>query len=148
MGSVVVPSPDLWLAIFDPTLDLSQALDSGWSTLNLINANSLNSINLDLNLRQPADKKLPPSYYYGMLLSLRSVSRADIKRSPINLHTAISEHCMRHERKLSGTVSHHCTHAIYDSRSKNYCPKPSHDLDRKLIYYETKLHLEDSVVLT
>ena len=44
------PSPNLWLAIFDPVSGLEQALDSGYVSLNPINANGMSSINLSLTL--------------------------------------------------------------------------------------------------
>lgn len=50
------PNPNLWLAIFDPASELGQALDSGYSPLNPIDANGMSSINLDLNLRQPLNE--------------------------------------------------------------------------------------------
>ncbi len=53
LGDVTIrPSPNLWLAIFDPASGLEQALDSGYLSLNPINANGMSSINLGLNLLQ------------------------------------------------------------------------------------------------
>ena len=53
LGDVTIrPSPNLWLAIFDPIFELEQALDSGYISLNPINANGMSSINLNLNLIQ------------------------------------------------------------------------------------------------
>lgn len=52
----VVPSPDLQIAIFDPASGLEQALNSGYSPLNLFNANGLSYINLNLDLRHDRRK--------------------------------------------------------------------------------------------
>ena len=52
----IKPTPNLWLAVFDPASELEQALDSGYSPLNPIDANGKSSINLDLKLRQPLDQ--------------------------------------------------------------------------------------------
>ena len=57
------PSPSLWLAIFDPVFDLKQALDSGYLSLNPINANGMSSINLDLSLIQLLNRT--QMYYYS-----------------------------------------------------------------------------------
>ena len=59
----VTPSPDLQLAIFDPASGLEQALNSGYSPLNLFNANGLSYINLNLNLRHSIG--VAPTYDYG-----------------------------------------------------------------------------------
>lgn len=57
LGDVEIrPNPNLWLAVFDPASELEQALDSGYSPLNPIDANGMSSINLDLNLRQPLNE--------------------------------------------------------------------------------------------
>lgn len=59
----VTPSPDLQIAIFDPASGLEQALNSGYSPVNLFNANGLSYINLNLNLR--IDRHGPPVYNYS-----------------------------------------------------------------------------------
>ena len=59
----ITPSPDLWLAIFDPDLGLEEALGGRYTLPNLINANGISSINLNQALRQSPD--LPPTHYYG-----------------------------------------------------------------------------------
>ena len=59
----VTPSPDLQIAIFDPASGLEQALNSGYSPLNLFNANGLSYINLNLNLRH--DRHTSPVYDYS-----------------------------------------------------------------------------------
>lgn len=56
LGEVEIrPSPNLWLAVFDPSSGLEQALDSGYSSLNPVDANGMSSVNLDINLRQSLD---------------------------------------------------------------------------------------------
>ena len=65
LGAVTItPSPDLAIIVYDPRLSLEQALDSGYSPLNLVNGNGLSSINLNLNLRQSPD--VAPTYFYGI----------------------------------------------------------------------------------
>lgn len=59
----ITPSPDLQLAIFDPASGLEQALNSGYSPLNLFNANGLSYINLNLNLRKSMNAA--PTYDYS-----------------------------------------------------------------------------------
>lgn len=59
----VTPSPDLQLAIFDPASGLEEALNSGYSPINIINANGISYINLNLNLRQ--SRQVAPVYDYS-----------------------------------------------------------------------------------
>ncbi|OBT89657.1 hypothetical protein VE02_01793 [Pseudogymnoascus sp. 03VT05] len=44
--------PSLWIAIYDPTLNLTSALENGYTRMVLINANGMTAINLGLNRRQ------------------------------------------------------------------------------------------------
>ena len=87
----VTPSPDLQFAIFDPASGLPQALNSGYSPMNLFNANGLSYINLNLNLRR--DLNMPPVYDYGtsrdqirLAQVLRSVYRSDLRDLPEHWH--------------------------------------------------------------
>ena len=59
----ITPSPDLWIAVYDPVLSLQEALEGGYSQPNLVNANGISSINLNLDLRQSLD--LRSTYFYG-----------------------------------------------------------------------------------
>ena len=68
--------------------------------------------------------------------------------SSVNLHTAVPEHRMRHERKVFGLVSYYYFAAIHDSRSTDHCSEASHDLDCKLIRYESELRSKYSATLT
>lgn len=45
-------SPGLWLAFYDPTLDINQALESGNTRLHLVDANGEVDINLGITRRQ------------------------------------------------------------------------------------------------
>lgn len=63
----VMPNPDLWLAVFDSSHSLADALASGYAPLNLINANGVTSINLHLNTLQ--SKRPRPMYFYRPIIS-------------------------------------------------------------------------------
>ncbi|KAL8686133.1 MAG: hypothetical protein Q9218_007322 [Villophora microphyllina] len=63
----VTPSPDLWLAIFDSSYPLEVALESGYAPLNLMNANGVTSLNLNLNTLQ--SKYPEPMYFYRPVIS-------------------------------------------------------------------------------
>ncbi|ORY69077.1 uncharacterized protein BCR38DRAFT_508557 [Pseudomassariella vexata] len=58
----------IWLAIYDTTLTLEEALEGGYSRLNLINAYAMTSVNLVLNYRQ-APGKAPAYDYYEFTIS-------------------------------------------------------------------------------
>ena len=63
LGEVEIrPSPNLWLAVFDPASDLEQALDSGYSPMNRIDDNGMSYINLDLDLRHSLNGSRVYSY--------------------------------------------------------------------------------------
>lgn len=62
--SSIRPSPNLQVAVFDPAFtSTEQALNSGYSPLNLFNANGNSYINLNLNLYKSIN--VAPVYYYG-----------------------------------------------------------------------------------
>ena len=57
-------SPSLWLAVYDPKLNLTDAVKMGYTRMVLISANGDNAINLGLTYRQAPT--YPPAYDYGM----------------------------------------------------------------------------------
>lgn len=57
-------SPSLHMAIYDPSLGLIDALESGYSRMVLIDANGDSSDNLGLQYRQ--ETGYPPAYDYSM----------------------------------------------------------------------------------
>ncbi|KAI4251489.1 MAG: hypothetical protein LQ352_004817, partial [Teloschistes flavicans] len=65
--SKATQSPSLWLAIYDPQLDLTDALKMGYTRMILIAANGDNAINLGLRYRQAPNQ--PPAYDYEVSLS-------------------------------------------------------------------------------
>ncbi|KFZ07272.1 hypothetical protein V501_06615 [Pseudogymnoascus sp. VKM F-4519 (FW-2642)] len=65
--SSMLLSPSLWIAIYDPTLDLTSALQNGYTRMVLINANGLTAINLGLNRRQAPNTS--PAYDYKLSVS-------------------------------------------------------------------------------
>ncbi|KAL2052005.1 hypothetical protein ABVK25_007697 [Lepraria finkii] len=65
--SSATQSPSLWLAIYDPKLDLNDALRMGYTRMVLISANGNNAINLGLTYRQAPN--FPPAYDYDLSLS-------------------------------------------------------------------------------
>ncbi|KAK3324391.1 hypothetical protein B0T19DRAFT_229532 [Cercophora scortea] len=69
-----VLSPSLWLAIYDPTLTLDQALDAGYTRMVLINANGIVAINLGLSQREALNRK--PAYDYQ--LSVSTIPASDL----------------------------------------------------------------------
>lgn len=98
----IIPSPDLQVAIFDPASNLEQALNSGYSPLNLFNANGLSYINLNLNLRQSID--IAPTYYYNPSISTSpniNVIR-DISTNTSNVcHASLEIQFMSHDRQIT-----------------------------------------------
>jgi hypothetical protein len=65
--SSMLLSPSLWIAIYDPTLDLASALENGYTRMVLINANGVTAINLGLNRRQAPNTS--PAYDYKLSVS-------------------------------------------------------------------------------
>ncbi|KAL9605738.1 MAG: hypothetical protein Q9179_001085 [Wetmoreana sp. 5 TL-2023] len=65
--SSATQSPSLWLAIYDPQLNLTDALEKGYTRMVLIAANGDNAINLGLTYRQAPN--YPPAYDYDVSLS-------------------------------------------------------------------------------
>ena len=53
------------MAIYDPSLDVTEALNLGFTRMTLINANSISSINLDLVHRQKPSGEF--AYDYSIL---------------------------------------------------------------------------------
>lgn len=62
------------MAVYDPKLNVKDALRMGYTRLVLINANADNSINLGLQIRQAVD--FAPAYDYGKLPSRNPSFRA------------------------------------------------------------------------
>ncbi|KAK4217729.1 hypothetical protein QBC37DRAFT_437796 [Rhypophila decipiens] len=62
-------SPSLFIAVYDPTLTLQQALENGFTRLNLVNANGVAAINLGLSYRDYQYIGKPPAYDYTLSIS-------------------------------------------------------------------------------
>ncbi|KAM7222720.1 hypothetical protein V8F06_001907 [Rhypophila decipiens] len=62
-------SPGLFIAVYDPTLTLQQALENGFTRLNLVNANGVAAINLGLSYRDYQYIGKPPAYDYTLSIS-------------------------------------------------------------------------------
>lgn len=75
--STHILSPSLWLAVYDPSLSIEEALEAGYTRLLLVNANGVAAINLGLRRRPGYDG---PVYDYD--LSVSSVPATDL---PCNL---------------------------------------------------------------
>ncbi|OBT77156.1 hypothetical protein VF21_05058 [Pseudogymnoascus sp. 05NY08] len=60
--------PSLWIAIYDPTLNLTSALENGYTRMVLINANGMTAINLGINRRQAPNTS--PAYDYQLFVSI------------------------------------------------------------------------------
>ncbi|KAK4148706.1 hypothetical protein C8A00DRAFT_47516 [Chaetomidium leptoderma] len=67
--------PSLWIAVYDPTLTLQEALENGYTRMNLINANGVAAINLGLNYREALGKA--PTYDYQ--LSISAIPSTDLQ---------------------------------------------------------------------
>ncbi|KAK4198896.1 hypothetical protein QBC40DRAFT_340947 [Triangularia verruculosa] len=70
-----VLSPSVWIAVYDPTLTVQQALESGYTRMVLINANGMAALNLGLNYREALGKA--PAYDYQ--LSISTVPSMDLQ---------------------------------------------------------------------
>jgi hypothetical protein len=57
----------LWIAVWDPTLTLPEALEKGYTRLTLINANGMAYISLGLHYRQALNAA--PAYDYDLRIS-------------------------------------------------------------------------------
>ena len=64
-------NPSLYMALYDPSLSLNDALDRGYSRMVLITANGDSSINLGLQYRQ--EESYNPAYDYSMSPRARCV---------------------------------------------------------------------------
>ncbi|OBT53607.1 hypothetical protein VE04_05157 [Pseudogymnoascus sp. 24MN13] len=73
--SSMLLSPSLWIAIYDPTLDLASALENGYTRMVLINANGVTAINLGLNRRQAPNTS--PAYDYKLSVSTIPAARVN-----------------------------------------------------------------------
>ncbi|KAK4645796.1 hypothetical protein QC761_204725 [Podospora bellae-mahoneyi] len=62
-----VLSPSLWIAVYDPTLTVREALENGYSRMVLINANGMTALNLGLNYREALGHA--PAYDYHLSIS-------------------------------------------------------------------------------
>ncbi|KAI4209768.1 MAG: hypothetical protein LQ349_009525 [Xanthoria aureola] len=49
-----VPSPVLWIMVYDPDIAFEEAYTGGYGPLNLMNANGVTTINIGLNFFEPA----------------------------------------------------------------------------------------------
>ncbi|KAK4450333.1 hypothetical protein QBC34DRAFT_461816, partial [Podospora aff. communis PSN243] len=65
--STFTPTPTLWIALHDPSLNFSEAMESGYTRMHLLNANGMTAISLTLHYRQVVGK--PPAYDYGVSFS-------------------------------------------------------------------------------
>lgn len=61
-------SPSLWIAIYDQSLTVEEALRYGYTRMHLIDANGAVGINLGLKYKIPLDK--PAAYDYSLSLSV------------------------------------------------------------------------------
>jgi hypothetical protein len=68
-------SPSLWIAIYDPTLNFTDALANGYTRMVLINANGMTAINLGLNRRQAPNTS--PAYDYQLSVSTIPAASVD-----------------------------------------------------------------------
>ena len=55
------------MAIYDPSLDVTEALNIGFTRMTLFNANSISSINLNLAYRQKPSGEFAYDYDYSIL---------------------------------------------------------------------------------
>ncbi|KAK0662473.1 hypothetical protein QBC41DRAFT_368312 [Cercophora samala] len=62
-----VLSPSLWIAVYDPTLTVREALENGYTRMVLINANGMTALNLGLNYREALGHA--PAYDYHLSIS-------------------------------------------------------------------------------
>lgn len=132
----IKPSPNLWLAIFDPTSGLEQALDSGYSPLNPMNANGMSSINLNLNLRQSLNGT--QLYYYSVLMTIPYRIEKLIRRyRSVCLYGTVSELSLRPQHKRHGAMYYNFVYTVHELHPNDHDPKASHDLDSK--YYIARL---------
>lgn len=60
-------NPSLLIAVYDPTLGLQEAFETGYTRMNLIDANSIVAINVGLQIRQGLDGN--SAYDYTLSLS-------------------------------------------------------------------------------
>ncbi|KAI0180735.1 hypothetical protein GGR52DRAFT_566993 [Hypoxylon sp. FL1284] len=60
-------SPSLWVAVYDPTLTLTDALENDYTRLTMVDADGMVAISLGLNYRQARGKS--PAYDYDLTLS-------------------------------------------------------------------------------
>jgi len=63
-----VLQPSLYVAVFDPTLTVQQALKDGYTQMRLVNANGAVSLSLGLTMRQ-AGPDMAPAYDYDVDIS-------------------------------------------------------------------------------
>ena len=82
----IKPNPRLYLTIFDPSYSLKEAFESGYAPLSLINANGVNSINLNLNTIHR--KHGAPMYFYSRCTTtlLLVLPLTSLTREPRSLH--------------------------------------------------------------
>ena len=124
------PSPDLQVAVFDPASGLEQALDSGYSALNLFNANGLSYINLGLNLHRDID--LTSVYDYSTCRNSICFTQVLIPGIYRSNHLEQPEYrsCMRHQcQRDSWPMLHNSGDTIHKSCSNDHGPKARNDMD-------------------
>ncbi len=63
-----VLQPSLYLAVFDPTLTVQEALDAGYTRMRLVNANGMVAVTVGLTMRQ-AGPGTAPAYDYDVDVS-------------------------------------------------------------------------------
>ena len=66
-----MPSPVLWIMVYDPDVSFEEAYTGGYGRLNLLNANGVTTINIGLNFFEPA---IGFAYYkYGIYAVATSI---------------------------------------------------------------------------
>ncbi|KAK0619514.1 hypothetical protein B0T14DRAFT_209641 [Immersiella caudata] len=71
--STFIPTPTLWIAVYDPALTLGEAMESGYTRMYLLNANGMTAISLTLHYREVLGKS--PAYDYGVSFSTVPASK-------------------------------------------------------------------------
>jgi hypothetical protein len=59
-------NPSLFIAVYDPTLGLREAFETGYTRMSLINANGIVAVNIGLQVRQGLDGNSAYDYILGL----------------------------------------------------------------------------------
>lgn len=131
LGEVEIrPNPNLWFAAFDPASGLEQALDSGYSPLNRIDANGMSHINLDLDLRHSLNGSQIYSYSASDSTAYGIQKLIHTFRS-IYLDDPVSKSGLRYQHKCHRPMYYNFVYTVQELDSNDYDAKASHDLDGK-----------------